>query len=114
MVGLNFAGGFLIPDNWWGATVRSVVEHMRHIKDVAGAEAIGWGSDFDGIGGRLQWKDASGMQMLVDALSPYFTDDELDKICYKNFIRVLKDNETAAGDLPPIAKAEEWSGATKL
>lgn len=93
MVGINFCGGFLENDNWNDSKISTVVAHMRHIANVAGVEALGWGSDFDGIDEALEWKDASGMPMLVDALSPYFTDDELDKICYKNFLRVLKDNE---------------------
>lgn len=93
MVGINFCGGFLEDDNWKDSKIETVVKHMRHIANVAGVEALGWGSDFDGIDEELEWKDASGMPILVDALSPYFTDDELDKICYKNFLRVLKDNE---------------------
>ena len=93
MVGINFCGGFLVPDNWPCATIRSVVAHMRHIADVAGIEALGWGSDFDGIGARLEWGGAEGMPKLVDALSKYFTDDQLDKICFKNFLRVFRDNE---------------------
>ena len=93
MVGINFCGGFLEDDNWEDSKIETVVKHMRHIANVAGVDALGWGSDFDGIDEKLEWKDAAGMPMLIDALSPYFTDDELDKICYKNFLRVLKDNE---------------------
>jgi len=115
MVGLNFAGGFLVKDNWATTSIESVVDHMIHIKKVAGADVLGWGSDFDGIGAKLEWSGAEGMQMLVDALRPWFSEDELDKICYKNFLRVLKDNESAESWKAP-AKEEAPSGpkAVKL
>ncbi len=91
---MNFAGGFVIPGHWETTEVEPVVKHMAHIKNIAGADTIGWGSDFDGIGAKLEWNGADGMQMLVDALGKAgFTDDELDKVCYKNFLRVMKENE---------------------
>ena len=93
MVGINFFYDFLEDHPEPRSTIESVVRHMRHIKDVAGAEVLGWGSDYDGIPGTLEWGDSAGMPILLDALSPYFTDDELDLICWKNFVRVLKDNE---------------------
>ena len=93
MIGINFCGSFLVKDTWGYAAINTVVNHMRHMADVAGVDALGMGSDFDGIGTRLEWKDFAGMPMLVDALSKYFTDDEIEKICYKNFLRVLKENE---------------------
>ena len=93
LIGINFCGGFLEDDNWTDSKIESVVKHMCHIADKAGVDSLGWGSDFDGIDEALEWKDAAGMPILVDALSKHFTDDELDKICYKNFLRVLKENE---------------------
>ena len=93
MVGINFFYDFLEDHASPRSSIERVVQHMRHIKDVAGAETLGWGSDYDGIPGTLEWGDSAGMPILLDALSPYFTDDELDLICWKNFVRVLKDNE---------------------
>ncbi|HPX70651.1 MAG TPA: dipeptidase [Bacillota bacterium] len=93
MVGINFCGGFLEDGNFDNASIETVVKHLVHMKNVVGAEAIGWGSDFDGIETKLEWKDFSGMPLLVDALRPHFSEDELEKLCYKNFLRVMKDNE---------------------
>ena len=93
IVGINFCGEFLEDGNRLTSSIRSVLQHMQYIKNVAGAETLAWGSDYDGIGETLEWQDFSGMPVLIDAMSSCFTDDEIEKICYKNFIRVLKDNE---------------------
>ena len=57
-----------------------IVNHIRHIINVGGIECIGIGSDFDGIGGTQEIKDASGMQMLYEALKKYYCDDDIEKI----------------------------------
>ena len=93
MTGINFSGGFIVKGNWRTCGIDDVLKHMVYIKNVAGIETLGWGSDYDGINAELEWKDASGFPILVDAMSKYFTDDEIELVCSKNFLRVLKDNE---------------------
>ena len=93
IVGINFCGEFLENGNRVSSSIESVLRHMQYIKNIAGADTLAWGSDYDGIGEKLEWKDFTGMPVLTDAMSACFTDDEIEKICYKNFIRVLKDNE---------------------
>ncbi len=91
VTGLNYCSSF-IDDNDTGYTsIASMVEHVRHIAKVGGIDCIGLGSDFDGIGSTLEIKDCSGMQKLYDALTPYFTQEELEKIFYKNVLRVYKE-----------------------
>ena len=61
------------------------------IKNLAGIDCIGLGSDFDGIGSKLEMKDASGYQMLYDALiEAGLSIEEIEKIFYKNVLRVYK------------------------
>ena len=55
----------------------------------AGIDAVAFGSDFDGIGNALDFGDYSGMPKVIDALSKHFTDDEIEKICWKNAYRVI-------------------------
>ena len=91
VTGLNYCSSF-IDDNDTGYTsIASMVEHVRHIAKVGGIDCIGLGSDFDGIGSTLEIKDCSGMQKLYEALTPYFTQEELEKIFYKNVLRVYKE-----------------------
>lgn len=91
VTGVNFCPSFISEDINNHTTVDGIVNHIRHIVNVGGIECIGIGSDFDGIGGTQEIKDASGMQMLYEALRKYYSDDDIEKIFYKNVLRVYKD-----------------------
>lgn len=68
-----------------------MVQHILYIKNLAGIDCIGLGSDFDGIGSKLEMKDASGYQMLYSALiEAGLSIEEIEKIFYKNVLRVYK------------------------
>ena len=88
VVGINFCPDFLTEDKE-NAYAKDVVRHMVHFRDVAGIDILAWGSDFDGIGGNLDFKDYAGLPMIIDLLSKEFTDDEIDKINHANFLRVF-------------------------
>jgi len=90
VVGINFLAKFLVD----GAThtkIEYVVNHLKYMKNVADIDALAWGSDFDGIESTLEFKDYSGFPMILDALSKEFTDDEIEKINSKNFLRVMRE-----------------------
>lgn len=88
--GVNFYSLFLNGNEAYTANA-DIVRHMCHIRDKAGIEAVALGSDFDGIDCRLQMEDYSGLPALVDAMRHAFTDDEIDLICAKNALRLIKD-----------------------
>ena len=88
MVGINFYDVFL-GDSDGFTTVEAIVQHMLHVSDKAGIEAIAFGSDFDGIESRLEFLDYSGMPKILSALEKHFTEDEIDKIRSGNFLRVF-------------------------
>lgn len=90
VVGINFASQFLNEGAEY-TDIQSVVRHMLHIRDKAGLDALGFGSDFDGITSTLEFKDYTGLPLIVDALKPHFTDDEIDKICNGNMLRLIRD-----------------------
>lgn len=90
VVGINFASQFLNEGAEY-TDIQSVVRHMLHIRDKAGLDALGFGSDFDGITSTLEFKDYTGLPLIVDALKPHFTDDEIDKICHGNMLRLIRD-----------------------
>ncbi|MBQ3921066.1 MAG: membrane dipeptidase [Firmicutes bacterium] len=94
VVGINFFKNFL-SDTADVATVDLLVQHALHIKDKAGVEALAFGSDYDGIGDApVEWGDVDGIyNVLVPALEKVLTDDELEKMCNGNFLRVLAENE---------------------
>ena len=93
VVGINYAHNFVISEDRI-ETLDDIVKHFVHVKEVIGVDYIGFGSDFDGISNEmLELKDASMMGLLLDKLKQNgFTDSDLEKICYKNVLRVMKAN----------------------
>lgn len=92
VTGINFCSAFL-KKNSKESRVEDMVKHIKHIKNVGGIDCIAIGSDFDGIEGDLEISDASQYYKLIGALeSQGFSGGEIDKITYKNALRVLKES----------------------
>lgn len=93
VVGINYCQGFIKSDKTL-ATIKDVVKHIVYIKDLIGVDYIGLGSDFDGISNEnIELKDASMMGELIAELKEQgFSEEDIDKICYKNVLRVFKAN----------------------
>ena len=98
VAGINYCTDFLrSPDSWGpGETKQSrtedMVRHMKHMKQVGGIGCIGLGSDFDGIGGCLEIRDASCMPLLEREMRRQgFRESEIEAVFYKNVLRVYKE-----------------------
>ncbi len=82
------------------ADVQRVADHIDHVRQIAGIDHVGIGSDFDGVGDSLPTglKDVSGYPNLIyELLKRGYSDEDIEKICYKNVWRVWnKVNEIAA------------------
>ena len=93
VVGINYAHNFTRFDEEF-ATIKDVVKHINYIRDLIGIDYIGLGSDFDGISNKnIELKDASMMNQLFDELrSQGYSEEDIEKICYKNVMRVFKAN----------------------
>lgn len=90
VTGINFAKQFLGTAPM--SRVEDMIRHIRHIYQIGGIDVIALGSDFDGISCDLEIKDMSQIKKLIDALEKAgFDADEIEKICWKNALRVLKD-----------------------
>lgn len=93
--GLNFCADFLkevtVGEKNPGA-IEDVVRHARHITNVGGIDVLGLGSDFDGIDTNEGLPGAQSMGLLWEALHKAgYRESELDKIFYKNVLRVYRD-----------------------
>ncbi|MHB1407240.1 MAG: dipeptidase [Desulfitobacteriaceae bacterium] len=90
VVGVNFYPSFLVEKGT--PSRQDIVRHISHIAEVAGIEAVGLGSDFDGIEDTLTGlEDCSRYPALAEDLrSAGFTEAEIGKIFGKNFMRVLR------------------------
>lgn len=94
VMGLNFCADFL-EEKLLGeknpGSIAAVVRHAKHIVSVGGIEVLGLGSDFDGIETNEELPGAQSMGALWEALSRAgFSEDQLDKIFYKNVLRVYE------------------------
>lgn len=96
LVGLNYCSGFLDDQprpELCRSTTALMARHAAHFKQVGGIEIIGLGSDFDGIGGRLELTGAQDMPKLADGLlRAGFTERQVEKIFYKNAMRFFEEN----------------------
>jgi len=71
-------------------TVQDLVDHIDHVKKIAGIDSVGIGTDFDGGGGVLGCNDVSGMIHVTEELIRRgYTDREIEKVWGGNFFRVF-------------------------
>jgi membrane dipeptidase len=81
------------------ATLADVVDHIDHIRKIAGIDAIGIGGDFDGVSCTpVGLDDVSKYPNLTRALlEKGYSADDIRKIYGGNFLRVMRAVEAAAG-----------------
>ena len=93
VMGLNFCPAFLLSTGEGeDSRIEDMVRHLEHIRKVGGSEAIALGGDLDGIGGKLEIDSCDKVVQLFDALKQReFTEEELDKLAFKNVERVLRE-----------------------
>lgn len=95
VMGLNYCADFLeeVPEGEKNpGTIAAVVRHAEHIAKIGGIEVLGLGSDFDGIDTHEELPGAQSMEKLWEALRRAgFSEDSLDRIFYKNVLRVYKE-----------------------
>jgi len=110
-------------DAWFEAqptppsSLADVADHIDHIRDVTGVDAIGIGSDFDGVQGLPEGLgDVSRFPALFEELrSRGYTDEDLSKIAGRNVLRVMREAERASSALraegpPSNATIEQLDG----
>ena len=69
-----------------------MIKHIKHIKELVGIDYVGLGSDFDGIGNNLELNSCDKLPLLQEEMRKSgFTDDEIEKVFYKNTLRVFKE-----------------------
>ena len=90
VMGINFCSHFL--GNKSVSSIEEMIFHIKHIKNVGGIDVLALGSDFDGIENEVEIKDASEFDKLYFALkNNNFKELEIEKIFYKNVIRVFEE-----------------------
>jgi membrane dipeptidase len=98
-------------------TLSVVADHIEHIRNVAGADHIGIGSDLDGIDTTpIGLEDVSTFPALIaELLRRGWSPDDAKKVIGLNVLRVMRQNEAVAARLqrtrgPSVAQIEVLDG----
>lgn len=97
-----FEAGYRLDHPYPYATIEDVLDHIDHVVALAGIDAVGIGSDYDGVGDSLPigLKDVSSYPALVDGLiGRGYSDLDIEKILGGNLIRVWRRTEAVAARL---------------
>jgi membrane dipeptidase len=84
------------------ADISDVVDHIDHVVQLIGINHVGIGSDFDGVGDSLPngLKDVSDYPNLIhELLNRGYSDQDIEKICSGNLLRVWRKVEQVAQKL---------------
>jgi membrane dipeptidase len=102
------------------ASLKQVADHIEHVRDVAGIDHVGIGSDFDGIDTVPQGlEDVSKFpELFAELIRRGWTDSDLKKLAGQNLLRVLRAAEATAARLqktrqPSTRTIEELDGKPK-
>ncbi len=99
------------------ATLADVADHIEHVREVAGIDHVGIGSDFDGISSTpVGLEDVSTYPALLEELSRRgWTEGELRKLAGENLLRAWREAEAVARRLqrergPSRPPSRSWTG----
>ena len=83
------------------ATLKHVADHIEHVRDLAGVDHVGIGSDFWGSGDMPKGlEDVSRFPYLfAELIERGWSDDDLKKLAGQNLLRALQRAETVAARL---------------
>lgn len=82
------------------ATIEDLVAHIEYARDRVGIDHIGLGGDYDGVDIQpVGLEDVSTYPALLDALAGRgWSGQELEKLAWRNVLRVLRDAENVADE----------------
>ncbi|MHC4745163.1 MAG: dipeptidase [Planctomycetota bacterium] len=84
------------------AEISDVVANIDHVVKLVGIDHVGLGSDFDGVDGHLppKLKDVSCYPNLIyELLKRDYTEEDIEKLCSANFLRVWSKVQEVAANL---------------
>ncbi len=90
IIGTNFYSYFLGDTDT--TTLEMLVDAIRYMYQVGGESVLALGTDFDGIDCKLEVCNCSELDKLIHSLGKSFPSSVVEKLCYKNAERVIKEN----------------------
>jgi len=89
-----------INDEFPGATVEDLVDHIDYAVKLIGIDHVGISSDFDGGGGVTGWRDASEtFNVTLELVRRGYSEDDVRKLWGGNLLRVWRNVEIVAAKI---------------
>jgi membrane dipeptidase len=90
-----------VPSATLNATLKDVADHVEHVRKVAGADHVGIGSDFDGMGlGPVGLEDVSKYpDLFAELIRRGWSDADLRKLAGENILRAMRQAEAVSARL---------------
>jgi membrane dipeptidase len=89
-----------LDERWPRADIHTYADHIDYLVNLIGIDHVGIGTDFDGGGGVAGFNDASDApNVTAELVRRGYSDDDIAKIWSGNFLRVLRENESVAGQI---------------
>lgn len=90
------------------ASIADMADHVDHIRNMAGIDHIGIGGDYDGMStGPVGMEDVTGYPALFTELARRgYLQAELEKISFRNMMRVLRKAEAYKAGVAEMAPIE--------
>ncbi|XP_032799459.2 LOW QUALITY PROTEIN: dipeptidase 1 [Daphnia magna] len=100
------------------STVQDVADHIEHIRNIAGVDNVGVGSDFNGVARTPDGlKDVSQYpNLFAELLARGWTETDLEKVAGLNLLRALRGAESVRDQMAAdgIKPFDEWIPQTDL
>ena len=83
------------------ASIKDVADHIEHVRDVAGIDHVGIGSDYWGmVDMPVGLEDVSGFpRLFAELIERGWNDEDLRKLAGKNMLRLMREVELVARTL---------------
>ncbi len=95
IIGVNFYPPFLeeaAPGACVKGTVDRIIDHIEYLRQTGGGDCVSLGTDFDGMEGELEIRDASCMQLLAEGMIRRgYCQTQIEKVFYRNAEAFLKE-----------------------
>jgi membrane dipeptidase len=92
---------WLADNPLWTVPLGELADHFDHVREVAGVDYVGIGSDFDGIGALPKgMEDVAGYPtLLVELMRRGWSREDIAKVAGLNILRVMREAEAVAAEL---------------
>ncbi|KAL5007630.1 hypothetical protein ScPMuIL_016436 [Solemya velum] len=116
LIMVNFYHQFVNCNSSRNATLSDIADHLDHIKNVTGANHIGIGADFDGVEVQTTGlEDVSKYpQLFAELLARNWSEEELEKLAFRNFYRVFKRVEEVRDNLTDVEPYDDVFDLSEL